>query len=291
MAESGSERFIGGNMKQSISRFASRPVAVVEVEATVRCALQIMSDRCISCIVVLSHNEPIGILTERDVVFAANWLLGQPDLLIKEVMNKPVMTASEDMTVAQAYRVFSQHKIRHLVILDAHLNMVGIFTQTDLVRSLQGKAFDGINDVSQLMSSQVLHVTSDVPARYALSLMARRSVSCIVVMKDNQPVGIFTERDVVRCIAKGVDLSAVSVGHVMSPTVVTTSLTATPLDTIGLMLKKSIRRLLVMDERGEMSGILTQTDIGRVLDREHPALVERLLGVVTPLGEVPQGTM
>ncbi len=278
-------------MKQSISRFASRPVAVVDVEATVQDALQIMSERCISCTVVLSHNEPIGILTERDVVFAANWLLGQPDLLIKEVMNKPVMTASEDMTVAQAYRIFCQHTIRHLVILDAHLNMVGIFTQTDLVRSLQEKAFDGINDVSQLMSSQVLHVTSDVPARYALSLMARRSVSCIVVMKDNQPAGIFTERDVVRCIAKGVDLSAIPVGHVMSPTVVTTSLTATPRDTIGLMLKKSIRRLLVVDEGGEMTGILTQTDIGRVLDRQQPALVDRLLGVVTPLGEVPQGTM
>ena len=278
-------------MKQTIGKFATHQVFAVEAESTVQEALQIMCDRRISCVIVLSHDEPIGILTERDVVFAANWLLGQPDLLIKEVMNKPVMTASEDMTVAQAYKVFCQHKIRHLVVLDARLNMVGIFTQSDLVRSLREKAFDGINDVSLLMSPQVLHVAPDVPARYALSLMARRSVSCIVVVDNNQPVGMFTERDVVRCVANGIDLSAVSVGSLMSTSVVSAELTATPHDTVGLMLKKSIRRLLVVNECGEMAGILTQTDFGRALDRQEPGLINRLLGGAVPSAEVPQGAM
>ena len=278
-------------MKKTIGKFATHPVVAIESEATVQEALQIMSDRCISCIIVLSHNEPIGILTERDVVFATNWLLGQPDLLIKEVMNKPVMTASENMSVAQAYQTFCEHKIRHLVVLDARLDMMGIFTQTDLLRSLQEKAFDGVNDVSGLMSSQVLHVTPDVPARYALSLMARRSVSCVVVVEDGQPVGMFTERDVVRNVANGIDLSAVPVSAVMSSSIVSTSLTTAPHKTIGLMLKKSIRRLLVVDDCGEMTGILTQTDIGRVLDRQEAGLINRLLGGVGPVTELSQGAM
>jgi len=257
-------------MQETIGKYASRPVVAVESEATVLEALQLMSERQISCIVVLSHGEPIGILTERDVVFAANWVLGQPDLLIKEVMNKPVLTASEEMTVEQAYRVFSQHSIRHLVILDARLDMVGIFTQTDLVRCLNGKAFNGINDVIGLMSSKVLEVAPDVPARYALSLMARRAVSCVVVADESGPVGMFTERDVVRCIAQGVDLTEAMVGTVMSPSVVTTPMTTAPQDSIGLMVKKSIRRLLVVDQEGGLAGILTQTDIGRILD--HPKI-------------------
>ena len=278
-------------MKQTIGNFATHPVVAVDVESPVQEALQLMSDRCISCIIVLSHDEPIGILTERDVVFAANWLLGQPGLLIKEVMNKPVMTASEDMTVAQAYQIFRQHKIRHIVVLDACLNMAGIFTQTDLVRSLREKAFDGINDISHLMSSQVLHVAPDVPARYALSLMARRSVSCIVVVEEGHPVGIFTERDVVCYIAQGVDLSAVTVGSVMSPSVFSTPLMTAPFDTIDVMLKKSIRRLLVVDECGKMTGILTQTDIGRVLDQQEPGLISHLLGDAPSPATAPQGAM
>jgi CBS domain-containing protein len=265
-------------MKSTIGKLATRPVIAIESEATVQEALQIMSDRCISCIIVLSHNEPIGILTERDIVFAANWLLGQPDLLVKEVMNKPVMTASEAMAVGQAHKVFCQHNIRHLVVLDKRLEMVGIFTQTDLMRSLREKAFAGVGDVSQLMSDQVLHVAPDVPARYALSLMARRSVSCIVVVENSQPVGIFTERDVVRCIAEGVDLSTVPVSSVMSHSIVATPLTTTPHEAIGLILKKAIRRLLVTDETGELTGILTQTDLGRVLERKDSGFVSSLLG-------------
>jgi CBS domain-containing protein len=278
-------------MKQTIGKFATHQVFAVEAESTVLDALKIMRDRSISCIIVLSHDEPIGILTERDVVFAANWMLGQPDLLIKEVMNKPVMTASEDMTIAQAYKVFCQHKIRHLVVLDARLDMVGIFTQTDLIRSLQEKAFEGIDNVSLLMSPRVLHVAPDVPARYALSLMARRSVSCVVVVENDQPVGMFTERDVVRCVANGTDLSAVIVRSVMSSSIVSTALTATPQDTVGLMLKKSIRRLLVVDEFGVLTGILTQTDVGRVLDRQEPGFFSRLLGGVPSSADVPQGAM
>lgn len=265
-------------MKVTIGKLATRPVVAIESEATVQEALQVMCNRRISCIVILSHNEPIGILTERDIVFAANWLLGQPDLLVKEVMNKPVMTASEDMAVDQAHQIFSQHTIRHLVVLDRRLEMVGIFTQTDLVRSLREKAFTGVRDVSQLMSDQVLHVAPDVPARYALSLMARRSVSCIVVVENGQPVGMFTERDVVRCIAEGVDLSAIPVGSVMSHSIIATPLTTAPHESISLMLKKSIRRLLVTDENGALTGILTQTDIGRVLERQELELVNTLLG-------------
>ena len=128
-------------MRHTIGEYASRPVVAVESHSCVLDAMTLMSDKSISCVIALEHGEPVGILTERDIVFAANWLLGQPDLLISQVMNKPVMTASADMTVTQAHRVFRQHNIRHLVVLDAHLDMAGVFTQTDLVRSSNDKVF------------------------------------------------------------------------------------------------------------------------------------------------------
>lgn len=267
-------------MQRTIGKYASRPVIAVDSESSVQEALLLMRDNRISCIIVLSCDEPVGILTERDIVFAANWLLGQPDLLVKEVMNKPVMTASEDITIAQAYQTFTQHNIRHIVVLDEKLDMIGVFTQTDLVRSLQDKAFEGVEGVASLMTPQILHVDYDVPARYALSLMARRSVSGIVVMKDDAPAGMFTERDVVNQIANGVDLTSVSVGEVMSPSVISTPVSTTPQDTIGLMQKKSIRRVLVVDELGKMAGILTQTDLGRVLENQKSGLAAQLLNSV-----------
>jgi len=272
-------------MIDTIGEYASRPVIAVESHSSVLDAMKLMSDKSISCVIALEHGEPIGILTERDIVFAANWLLGQPDLLINQVMNKPVMTASSDMKITQAQRVFRQHNIRHLVVLDARLDMAGVFTQTDLVRSLSGEAFPGITDVIELMTSKVLTVTRDVPARYALSLMARRSVSCVVVVEDSFPVGMFTERDVVRCVAEGVDLATASVGDVMSSSIVTVPMTTAPHATISIMQEKTVRRVLVVDDLGSVAGILTQTDIGRVLDRQDSNYAGRFLGDTDGLTE------
>ena len=272
-------------MIDTIGEYASRPVIAVESHSSVLDAMKLMSDKSISCVIALEHGEPVGILTERDIVFAANWLLGQPDLLINQVMNKPVMTASSDMKITQAQRVFRQHNIRHLVVLDARLDMAGVFTQTDLVRSLSGEAFTGITDVIELMTSKVLTVTRDVPARYALSLMARRSISCVVVVEDSFPVGMFTERDVVRCVAEGVDLATASVGDVMSSSIVTVPMTTAPHATIRIMQEKTVRRVLVVDDLGSVAGILTQTDIGRVLDRQDSNYAGRFLGDTDGLTE------
>jgi CBS domain-containing protein len=252
-------------------------------------AMKLMSEKSISCVIALAHGEPIGILTERDIVFAANWLLGQPDLQINEVMNKPVLTASGNMTVAQAHRVFRKHNIRHLVVLDDHLDMTGVFTQTDLVRSLSEDAFAGTDDIIELMTSKILTVTRDVPARYALSLMARRSVSCVVVIDNSFPVGMFTERDVVRCIASGVDFASASVGDVMNTTIVTTPMTTSPHATIGMMQKKQVRCVLVLDDLGSVAGILTQTDIGRVLERQKIIPLGGLFGDSGGVAEASHG--
>ena len=276
-------------MINTIGEYASRPVVAVESRSTVLDAMNLMSEKSISCVIALEHGEPIGILTERDIVFAANWLLGQPDLQINEVMNKPVMTASGNMTVAQAYSVFRKHNIRHLVVLDERLDMTGVFTQTDLVRSLSKDAFAGTDDIIELMTSKVLTVTREAPARYALSLMARRSVSCVVVVNDSFPVGMFTERDVVRCVANGIDFASASVGDVMSTTIVTTPMTTSPHATIGMMQKKNVRCVLVVDDLGCVAGILTQTDIGRVLDRPQTSHIGGLAGGSEGVADAPPG--
>ncbi|MDT8440655.1 MAG: CBS domain-containing protein [Desulfuromonadales bacterium] len=264
-------------MSYTVGQFASQPVYTVDVRATVMQALELMSSKQISCVVVLDHAEPIGILTERDVIFASNWVLGQKELMIREVMNKPVLTTSRQMSIDKARDLFREHRIRHLVVLDDRLDMDGIFTQTDLVRALRQEAFVNYQDISTLMSSQVLQVAPDVSARYALSLMARRAVSCVVVVEGGSPRGVFTERDVVRLVAEGVDLTTVPVGLVMSSSLVTASVDTPPMAAISLMQNHAVRRLVVLDPAGQMTGVLTQTDLGRALDpymrgHLHPAV-------------------
>ena len=261
-------------MERTIGMMATRPVISVEADAPVIEALKLMSAHCISCIVVQRSDEPAGILTERDVVFAANWVIGQPSLRVREVMSKRVLAVPADLPLVEAYQLFREHGIRHLVVLGAQLEPAGIFTLTDLVRACRGTFFVDTPDLKSLMSGNVWKVSHQVAARHALAVMARHAISGVVVTDGEQPVGVFTERDVVRLVAAGADLATLAVAEVMTKSLVTIPVQASPSRAIELMREHEVRRLLVVDEKGMLAGVLTQTDLSRVLERHETALAD-----------------
>lgn len=95
------------------------------------------------------------------------------------------------------------------------------------------------------------------------------------------PVGVITDRDiVVRCIAAGQDPQQARVGDYLSAGPHQCSAQTPALDAFHKMREHGIGRLLVIDEGGKLSGIVTMADIlGRV-----PAEVwEQLPGAKAPL--------
>ena len=127
------------------------------------------------------------------------------------------------------------------------------------------------------MSSYVWRVTPQITARHALALMASHAISGVVVVDGARPVGVFTERDVVRLVAGGIDLANLPVSDVMTRTVVTIPASAAPNHAIELMRNQEVRRLLVVDAEGAMAGMLTQTDLSRVFERHQAVLVDQLV--------------
>jgi predicted transcriptional regulator len=253
-------------MQSRVGKLASSPVISIDRECLVSAGLQLMCNRKVGCLIVLSQGEPVGILTERDIVFAANWMLGQSNITIGQVMNKQVATIHKDLTVQQVCEVFRTQHIRHLVVVDDCGRAKGIFTRSDLVRVMEKTVFAAVPDVSGIMSAKVWMVEPETTARYALSLMARHAISGVVVVRDTRPLGFFTERDVVQMITGGYDLMNATVGETFKSPAVCIPCETPPGKAIALMQKKSVRRLVVLGDRQEIVGVLTQTDLSRRLD-------------------------
>jgi CBS domain-containing protein len=102
--------------------------------------------------------------------------------------------------------------------------------------------------------------------REAINLMRKNHVGDVVIveMRENAsiPLGILTDRDVVvEILAEDVDLDAVNVGDVMSYQLVTVYEETKLLDAIKQMRIKGVRRLPVVNEQGELQGILSADDI------------------------------
>jgi len=100
-------------------------------------AVDIMTDRSISCIVVVEseeHPNPIGIITERDLVRRVLATGKSPKKITAEsVMTKSLVTISEQATLEEAMREMENMRIRRLPVIN-HKGLVGLVTQTDVVK-------------------------------------------------------------------------------------------------------------------------------------------------------------
>jgi len=96
----------------------------------------------------------------------------------------------------------------------------------------------------------------------ALKKMVKRNIGCLIVVDKRKPVGIVTERDISRALAKGARALTAQVKRIMSSPLISVPQTSTTQEAMETMLKHGIRRLPIVD--GErLVGIVTERDLLR----------------------------
>jgi CBS domain-containing protein len=112
--------------------------------------------------------------------------------------------------------------------------------------------------------------------------MRRHHVGSIVVVDDvdgvsRMPVGILTDRDIVMEVcATELDPSLITVGDIMSHELVTTGENEGVLETMEIMRYKGVRRLPVVGDNGQLTGIISVDDLLDVLAEELGELTKVL---------------
>ena len=99
-------------------------------------ASEIMQEKDLHHIPVINENEKVvGILTLRDLKIAAMHF-GEAHVEVSEVMHSPVVTVAPGEPLAEAARQMVDNRIGGLPVLDDNGQIVGILTETDLLRAL-----------------------------------------------------------------------------------------------------------------------------------------------------------
>jgi CBS domain-containing protein len=113
--------------------------------------------------------------------------------------------------------------------------------------------------------------------------MQEDQVGSVVVVKDEKPVGILTDRDLVlRVLAKGDDPTAVRAEDVMSCPVHVIGPEADTAEAAATMREKQVRRLPVVDEAGTLVGIVTLDDLLNYLGRTAAELAGAIASFPVP---------
>ena len=119
--------------------------------------------------------------------------------------------------------------------------------------------------VRQVMTKKLVSIkTVDQPI-VAMQVMTQNDIGSVVVTKDGEPVGILTERDIMRKVCPEGTCRKVMAEEIMSKPLITIEAEARLGEAEKLMTAEGIRRLLVVVEKGEIVGIITQKDLMRGL--------------------------
>lgn len=123
--------------------------------------------------------------------------------------------------------------------------------------------------IQDLMTPAPKALEATASVRAAAELMRERDIGDVVVLENNRLCGIVTDRDiVVRVLADGSDPGMVTVGEICSRELTTVPPTASIDDAVRLIRQKAIRRLPVVEDNGEILGIISIGDIAVAKNRE-----------------------
>lgn len=112
---------------------------------------------------------------------------------VSEIMSSPVITVTQDTTVAEAAGILADEHVGSLVVGDDIIE--GIVTETDIVRAV-GDGLDlSATTVADIMSDPVVTIRPHEAVRTAGERMGHNAVKKLPVTENGKPVGIVTTTD------------------------------------------------------------------------------------------------
>ncbi|WP_456398008.1 CBS domain-containing protein [Desulfurobacterium sp.] len=125
--------------------------------------------------------------------------------------------------------------------------------------------------IKDIMIRKVITVNIEDSIEYAVKKMEEKNVGSLVVMDGDKPVGIVTDRDIaIRGLGKSPDTPVKSI---MTPELITITSDSGLFSLTKKFRDYGVRRIVVVDKKGQLEGIISIDDVLEVLVTEFANLI------------------
>ncbi len=225
-------------------------------------------------VVFIEGDKPVGVLTERDIVSILHTGLSLNTPL--SAVKHPPLTVTQDKTLLFGLNMLVDNNIRRLIVVDSAGCFIGVVTQDDLIKRLEGELFQRNARIMDIISSR--QALRTVPAgeslAAAIKVMTQHKVGSVLVMERDHVVGILTEKDVLRIACNKTSLREKAAAFMSRP-VITAPIDASVSEVIELMKAKNIRRMLITYNDGAPFRVITNRDILRNIENSYLEFLNR----------------
>jgi CBS domain-containing protein len=118
-----------------VKNLMSSPAVTLPITSSLSDVVEKMHREKVGSVIITDENNRIaGIITERDIIYAAaKGLFKRGDVKVEYLMSKNVITVNEDSSIYEAVDKMISHNIRHLPVVDSQGKPIGLISIRDLI--------------------------------------------------------------------------------------------------------------------------------------------------------------
>ena len=143
-----------------ITELTWRQPVVIGCDATIDQAAHLMADQGVGALIVVDHEVPVGIVTDRDIVTRGIAHEVPLDARIDSLMTMGLIGLDPTDDIDDLFAVFAHHAVRRIPIID-HDRIVGVVSLDDAIVAVSSN----MSDLAKVLTAQILfpHAADEPP--------------------------------------------------------------------------------------------------------------------------------
>jgi len=260
-------------MMPSVSDICVKEVVSIDILSTLAEAVKKMRTHNVRSILIIDNqSKKYYILTTNDAI----------DYKLKDIS---LETKLSDMTLQDVHKIdanvnvleiinHDEIKDEYLIVLEED-KIIGILSQTDIINNIDPQVLIQKQTISNIiLQYSVQTIYQDEATVNAIKIMKAKEIdSIIIINNENQPLGIFTTKDFLNVIHNNADINLPIKTYMSSP-LQTLPSTVKIYEALEFIKIKHFKRIVVTDELGKISGVITQSELLRLINNKWMELIK-----------------
>ena len=206
-------------INEPIRQIMSRDLIVLSNKDSIEKTIDVMLENQIGAVPIVDSDEQlVGIVTERDIALSLAGVLTEER--VQDYMSTKVFTTTPGTPVESASKIMVRNRLRRIPIIGGEADiskaakkLLGIITSTDIIRFLNAKdLFENLNSnlasdvlntkLSDIMVEKLITVPPTERLGDLCQIFLDNNIGGVPVVKNDEVIGIITERDILRAIKR-----------------------------------------------------------------------------------------
>ena len=253
-------------MMPTVEKISTKNVLTIDINSTLEDAVKKMASSNLRNIIVTENIDNLQkyYLLTIDILIDFKLNNFNSNTILKELNLPKAKILKKDLNILNVLNEVNVND-KYMVIVDEN-KLIGILSYTDIINNIDPQILMKKQTIATLiLQYKAITTYKDTSTIQTVQLMKNHDTDAVIIINDREePIGIFTTKDLIMLINLNCDLNE-PIKEFMTTPVLSLLDNSTISDAIDFIREKHFKRIVIINEINQVSGILTQKELLRIV--------------------------